>query len=56
MYCENSDDKMKLGWNQDVLIKWCVKALNVLYDDRTLKCRILNVLIIFDENGHICIF
>lgn len=33
---------MKLGWNQDILIKWCVKALNVLYDDRTLKCKISN--------------
>jgi hypothetical protein len=26
---------MKLGWNQDVLIKWCVKALNLQYNDRT---------------------
>ncbi len=36
-YCEDLDDKIKLGWNQVVFIKWLEEALIVLNDDKTLK-------------------
>jgi hypothetical protein len=31
------DDKMRLGWNQDVLIKWCVEALNMMIEQWNTK-------------------
>lgn len=37
------DDKMKLQQNQYILIKQCVETLNVMYDDRTLKCKIFSI-------------
>ncbi len=37
------DDKMKLGQNQNVLLKQCVVELNVPYDERTLKFRTFEI-------------
>jgi hypothetical protein len=39
----NLDDKMKLERNQYILIKQCVETLNIMHDDRTLRCKIFNI-------------
>jgi hypothetical protein len=37
------DDKMNLEQNHYILIKQRVETLNVMYDDRTLKCKIFSI-------------
>jgi hypothetical protein len=42
-HCKEINDKMKLGQNQNVLLKQCVVELNVPYDEGTLKFRTFEI-------------